>query len=213
MQRKIVFTLIWLGFILYAFMFSPPDRPEDLELIKNMSLGNWEGINPVILGEFNLMGIWPMIYGCLLFFDGKGQKIPAFPFAFASFFVGAFALLPYLALRESNPEFKGEKNWFLKLQESKILGILITIGVIICLGLAILKGDWLDFIAQWKNSRFLNVMTLDFCLLSVLFPTLLKDDFKRRNIQINSLYWLISLLPLLGPCFYLCFRPSLPNNN
>jgi hypothetical protein len=212
MIRKIVFGLIWLSFILYAFVFSPPDQPETFELIKNMSLGNWEGVNPLILAEFNLMGIWPIIYGCLLFIDGRGQKIRAFPFAIASFFVGAFALLPYLALRQPNPEFTGEKNWFLQVQDSQILGIFITISVIILLGFGIFKGNWEDFILQWQTSRFINVMTLDFCLLSVLFPTILKDDMKRRNFDNNLIYWVVSLIPLLGSSFYLCFRPSLPEN-
>ncbi len=213
MLRKIGFGLIWLGFVIYAFMFSPPDQPDTFELITNMSLGKWEGINPLILAEFNLMGIWPIIYGCLLFIDGNGQKIPAFPFAIASFFVGAFAVIPYLALRQPNPQFTGQKTWFLKVQDSKILGIVITIAVIIFLGFAILKGDWPDFIAQWQNSRFINVMTLDFCLLSVLFPTILKDDMKRRNFDNNKIYWLVSFIPLLGAATYLCFRPSLPDNN
>lgn len=213
MLRKIGFGLIWLAFVIYAFMFSPPDQPETFELIKNMSLGKGEGINPLILAEFNLMGIWPIIYGCLLFIDGNGQKIPAFPFAIASFFVGAFAVIPYLALRQQNPQFTGPKTWFLKVQDSKILGILLTIAVIIFLSFAILKGNRPDFIAQWQNSRFINVMTLDFCLLSVLFPTILKDDMKRRNFDNNIIYWLVSFIPLLGPAIYLCFRPSLPDNN
>jgi hypothetical protein len=213
MIKKIGFGLIWLCFVVYGFFFSPPDQPETFELIKKMCLGDWEGINPLILAEFNLMGIWPIIYGCLLFFDGRGQKIPAFPFVFASFFVGAFALIPYLALRQTNPEFTGEKTWFLKVQDSKILAILITITVFIFLGFAILKGNGNDFLNQWQNSRFINVMTLDFCLLSLLFPTILKDDLKRRNFDHNLVYWLISLIPLLGPSLYLCFRPSLPKNN
>jgi hypothetical protein len=211
MLRKISFGLIWLTFIIYSFIFAPPDKPETLELITNMSLGNWAGINPLILAEFNLMGIWPIIYGCLLFIDGRGQKIRAFPFAFASFFIGAFALLPYLAFRQPNPKFTGEKNWFLKIQDSKILGIFVTITVMILLGFGISQGNWSDFIYQWQNSRFINVMTTDFCLLALLFPTILKDDMKRRNFDRNLIYWLVSLIPLLGSSLYLCFRPSLNN--
>ena len=67
MLGKITFWLVWLGFIAYAFLFAPPDQPDTLELIKNLSTGNWEGINPLIISGFNLMGIWPIIYSCLLF--------------------------------------------------------------------------------------------------------------------------------------------------
>jgi hypothetical protein len=107
MSRKIGFWLLWLGVITYAFLLAPPNQPETPELIKNLSTGKWEGINPLIIALFNIMGIWPMIYGALMFIDGRQQKIPAWLFATASFGVGAFALLPYLALRQPNQEFTG----------------------------------------------------------------------------------------------------------
>ena len=97
MVRKIGFSLLWLAFIGYAFLLAPPAQPDTFELIKNLSLSNTEGINPLIIALFNLMGIWPLIYGCLLFIDGRGQKIPAWPFAIGSFALGAFVLIPYLS--------------------------------------------------------------------------------------------------------------------
>ncbi|MEM6753417.1 MAG: DUF2834 domain-containing protein, partial [Cyanobacteria bacterium P01_C01_bin.38] len=100
MMRKIIFWLIWVGFSVYAFGFAPPNQPDTFELIKNLSTGQWEGINPLIVALFNLMGVFPLIYSCMVLIDGKGQKIPAWIFTTFSFGVGAFALLPYLALRE-----------------------------------------------------------------------------------------------------------------
>jgi len=110
MMPKIGFWLLWLGFITYAFIFAPPDRVDTITLITNLSTGKLEGINPLIVALFNIMGIWPMIYSCVLFSDGRGQKIPAWVFALLSFAVGAFALLPYLALRQPNPHFYGKKK-------------------------------------------------------------------------------------------------------
>lgn len=80
MIRKIAFWLLWVGFIAYAFLLAPPNQPGTPELIKNLSTGQWEGINPLVVSLFNIMGVWPMIYSCLLFIDGT-QKIPAWPFA------------------------------------------------------------------------------------------------------------------------------------
>ncbi len=60
--------------------------------------------------------------------DGRGQKIRAWPFATGSFAVGAFALLPYLALREPNPEFVGIENLFIKIFDSRITGVLLPLG-------------------------------------------------------------------------------------
>jgi hypothetical protein len=110
MSRKIGFWLLWIAFSTYAFVFAPPDSPDTVALITNLSTGKIAGINPLIVALFNIMGVWPLIYSCVLFADGRGQKIPAWIFATLSFGVGAFALLPYLALREPNPEFSGTKN-------------------------------------------------------------------------------------------------------
>jgi hypothetical protein len=205
MMRKITFGLLWLGFISYAFFFAPPEQPDTFELIKNLSTGNWQGINPLIISLFNIMGIWPFIYSAVVFFDGRGQKIPAWPFASGSFALGAFSLLPYLALRENNQTFVGEKNLFLKILDSRILGILLTIGATVLLIFG-LQGNWGDFLQQWQSNRFIHVMSLDFVMLSLLFSTLLGDDMKRRGWQNNQLFWLFAI-PLLGALIYLCIRP------
>ncbi len=209
MLRKIFFGLLWLGFISYAFVLAPPDDPNTLELIKNLSTSNLEGINPLIISIFNLMGILPIMYASLLFIDGKGQKIKAWPFAIGSFGVGAFALLPYLALRQPNPEFTGEKDILLKIFDSRITAIFIAIGAIILFYFGLSKGDWGDFIQQWYTSKFIHVMSLDFCLLSLLFPTLIDDDLTRRGISNKTLFLVMSFIPFFGALIYLIARPPI----
>lgn len=209
MVRKIVFIAMWLGFATYAFLLAPPDQPDTLNLIKNLSTGQWEGINPIVISLFNIMGVWPMIYSCLMFIDGRGQKIPAWPFAVFSFGVGAFALLPYLALREPNPKFTGTKNTFLKLLDSRLTGVALTVGTIVLVAYGLINGDWGNFVHQWQTSRFVNVMSLDFCLLCLSFPALLGDDMARRNLQNQQLFWITALIPLFGSLIYLCVRPPL----
>ncbi|WGV28932.1 DUF2834 domain-containing protein [Halotia branconii] len=205
--------MLWLGLITYAFLLAPPDQPDTFMLIKNLSIGQWQGINPLVIALFNLMGIWPLIYSAVIFIDGRNQKIPAWPFATFSFAVGAFALLPYLALREPNKQFIGSKNALLKLLDSRITGIVLIIATLILVTFGLQKGDWGNFIQQWQTSRFIHVMSLDFCLLCLLFPTLLKDDIARRNSKNPQLLWLIGLIPLFGSLIYLCVRPPLPEVN
>jgi hypothetical protein len=213
MLRKIVFWLIWIGFVTYAFGFAPPDQPETLGLIKNLSTGTWEGINPLVVALFNIMGVFPMIYSCVVFIDGRGQKISAWLFATFSFAVGAFALLPYLALREPNPEFVGQKNTFIKILDSRITGILLTVGAIILISYGLTQGNWADFIQQWQTSRFIHVMSLDFCMLCLLFSSLVRDDMARRGMKNPLLFWLVTLVPLFGALIYLCVRSNLPEIN
>jgi hypothetical protein len=209
MVRKVLFWGIWMGLIVYAFGFAPPNQPNTFQLIQRLSTGDWDGINPLIVALFNLMGIWPLIYSCVLIADGRLQPIPAWPFVLLSFGVGAFALLPYLGLRQANPEFSGVKNRLIQVLDSRITGIILTLMAIALIGYGLLGGNWNNFITQWQTDRFIHVMSLDFCLLSFLFPTLLRDDMAKRNMSSNLLFWGVTLIPLLGPLFYLCLRSPL----
>ncbi|MBD2076785.1 DUF2834 domain-containing protein [Phormidium sp. FACHB-592] len=208
-MSRIGFWLVWIGFVTYAFFLAPPDRPDTFDLIKHLATGQIAGINPLIVALFNLMGILPMLYSCLLLIDGRMQKIPAWLFATASFAVGAFAIVPYLALREPNGTFSGKKTWWLKVLDSRWLGLALAITTLGLLFYGISQGDWTDFGEQWRSSRFTHVMSLDFCLLSVLFPALLRDDMTRRELTDDRLFWAVALLPLLGAIVYLVLRPPL----
>ena len=216
MIRKIGFALIWLGFVLYAFTLAPPAQPDTLDLIVKLSTGQWDGLNPLIVTLFNLMGIWPMIYACLVLIDGVGQKILAWPFVAVSFGVGAFAILPYFALRDRNPTFTATKSKLLSLLDSPWTGRLLTIGALGLLSYGLLNGNlsdnWSDFLYQWKTSQFIHVMSLDFCMLSIIFAPLLADDMAKRDFQNAAIFWIAVLVPLLGILLYLSVRPSLEPN-
>jgi len=213
MIKKIAFVVLWLSFVTYAFFLAPPEQPGTFELIKNLSTGVWDGVNPLVISLFNIMGVLPMIYSCLLFIDGRGQKISATPFALVSFGVGAFAILPYLFLRQPNPEFPGKKNWFIKLLDSRITGIFLLVSATILVGYGLVNGDWADFVQQWQTNRFINVMSLDFCLLCLLPGVLISDDMARRNMNNPVLFWIATLLPLFGSLIYLSVRSPIPEKS
>lgn len=209
MIKKIAFSIIWLGFISYAFLLAPPNNANTSELIEQLINFELEGINPLIVAIFNLMGVLPLIYAPLLIIDGNGQKLPAWIFTFLSFGVGAFAILPYLAFRE--PDFSQEKtNWFIKILDFRLINLLLVILFVVIFTSGIIEGDWNEFVVQWQNSRFIHVMSLDFCLLILLFPALLLDDLSRRQINHSLFFKTIIWIPLIGTFLYLCLRPSLP---
>jgi hypothetical protein len=210
MFRKIALGLLWVGFVVYAFRLAPPNQPDTLTLIQNLSTGKWNGINPLVIALFNIMGVLPLLYGCFLYSDGRMQKLPAWPFAVGSFAVGAFALLPYLVLRQPAPTFTGTKDWGLQLWDSRWLGGLVAVGAIVLLTYGLTQGDWSDFVQQWQTSRFIHVMSLDFCLLCLLPVTLLGDDMSRRGLNDRWLFWTVAIVPLLGTLAYVTFRPPLP---
>lgn len=211
MINQLILGSIWLGLTIYAVLFAPPNDPDTLNTILNLSSGKIQDINPLVVALFNLMGILPIIYTCFLLFDGRSQKLPAWVFVTGSFAFGAFALLPYLIFRQPSKVWQGEKNLLLKVLESPIIGIILTIATIGLLVWGISNGDWSDFIQQWHSSKFINVMSLDFCLLCLLFPVIVKDDLARRNIDNPTIFWLITLIPLFGTLIYLCSRSLVSN--
>jgi hypothetical protein len=157
----------------------------------------------------SLVGIWLLIYSAVLFIDGRMQVIPFWPFAILSVASGVLGLLPYLAVREPNQRFSGQKDAFLNFLDSRVFGIILSFSTIPILVYGLSFGNWGDFAYQFQNDLFIHGMSLAFCLFCLLFPTVLGDDMARRRWQNSQVFWTVSLIPLIGSLAYLCLRPSL----
>lgn len=191
MLRKIGLWLIWVGFIVYVLWFAPPLQVSLPQLL-----------NPIVISLFSMVGIWLLIYSCLIFADGRMQRIPAWGFLLASIASGTLGLIPYLALREPNEEFSGEKDFWLSLLDARSTGIVLTLSTLVLLIVAIVFGDWNTFIQSFQTDKFIHGMTLAFGLFALLFPypTLLGDDMVRRGLMRQSqFFWFVALVPLFGP--------------
>ncbi|HEY9767155.1 MAG TPA: DUF2834 domain-containing protein [Coleofasciculaceae cyanobacterium] len=211
MNKKLLLWLLWVGFIVYLLLLAPPFHWEFTKslIVKLLTL-QWNAINPVIFSLFSLIGVWILIYSSLLFFDGRMQPIPFYPFAILSLGTGVIGLIPYLALREPNTEFSGTKDLWLTLLDSRATGIVLMLFTLGLLIYALLAGDWGEFWLLFQGDRFVNGMSLAFCLFCLLFPLVLGDDMTRRGyLRDSQLFWLIALVPLLGPLIYLSWRSPL----
>ncbi|MUG94964.1 hypothetical protein F7734_22405 [Scytonema sp. UIC 10036] len=214
MNRKIALWSLWAGFIAYVLFLAPPLHLEEtLTLLKNIFTLNWSAINPVVLSIFALVGILLLIYSGVLFFDGRMQWIPFWPFALAGVGAGILGILPYLAFREPNQEFAGQKDSFLNFLDSRLFGIVLTLSTLPILGYAFVLGDWTDFWQQFRSDRFINGMSLAVCLFCLLFPTVLGDEMARRRLDNPPLFWTVAFVPLIGSLAYLCLRPPILENN
>lgn len=212
MDRRSILWLIWIGFIGYVLFLSPPLQPDTLKPLQTLLSGSLPSINPVILSLFSMIGIWILIYSCLIFPDGKMQRLPAWMFILASAGTGVLALIPYLALREPNPQFSGAKDGWLQIWDSSLTGLILAFSTLVLLALALFLGDWPAFWQEFSTNRFVHAMTLAFVLFALLFPypTLLSDDMARRGLTSDSDFfrW-VAFIPLFGPLLYLCLRPPL----
>ena len=90
------------------------------------------------------------------------------------------------------------------------MAIISSIAIIVLLVWGLTQGNWSDFLDRWQTSQFIHVMSIDFCLLCLLFPAILKDDMKRRGVEVDKWFWLTVSVPLLGSLIYWCLRPQLP---
>lgn len=209
-RRQLALWSLWAGFITYILFLAPPFHlDETLTLLKNIFTLQWAVINPIILCLFCLVGIWLLIYSALLFIDGRMQRIAFWPFALASLGSGVIGLLPYLALREPNQQFSGLKDAFLDLLDSRIYGILLTFSTLVLFIYGFVFGDWGDYVQQFQSDRFINGMSLAFCLFYVLFPTVVGDDMARRRFPNADVFLAVIFVPLFGSLAYLCLRPTL----
>ncbi len=67
MILKFILWLVWVGFIAYTLLLAPLDQPGTLTLIEKLVRLQLAGINPYVVTLFSLMGVWPIVYACLMF--------------------------------------------------------------------------------------------------------------------------------------------------
>lgn len=213
MTLKFVLLIVWALFVGYTLKLAPLEQPGTLTLMEKMIKLDLEGVNPYAFTLFSLMGVWPLVYACFMFIDERMQKVPAWPSFLASNGSGAIGMMPYLLLRESPPEFSGKKDFWIKIFDSRLTGIALLLSTIGLVGYAVVYGNLPAFIEQLQTSRFLYLMSLDFTLLYLVFPTLLGDDMVRRGLNDSRIFWAVAIAPLIGPLIYLCLRPPLPEQS
>ncbi|HEY9672182.1 MAG TPA: DUF2834 domain-containing protein [Waterburya sp.] len=211
MVRKIILFLIWVGFVAYTLRLAPLDQPDTWPLVKKLLTFQWGEVNAILVAIFWLMGVWPMIYACLMFADGRMQNFRAWPYFLGSNFTGVMCLLPYLILRKPNQEFFGKKDKWLRILDQRSTGVFLLLSTIVLVSYAIVAGDWENYVQQFQTIHFVHLISLDFCCMGLIFPltSLFDDDMARRGVQDSRIFWSVALVPLFGPLVYLCLRPSL----
>jgi len=165
--------LIWLAFGLYA-AFGAPEAPNTGRLV--LDLFRFRGPDPLITAAFQLMGIWPMLYARVLLRGVGEQRISPWPFVLASFAVGAFALLPALALRRYGAPTTDDPRWLRRFTESALVGGALSGAAFLLLGWGLWAGDLEVALHWWRTHGFIHTFGLDFAILTAGYPALVLSE-------------------------------------
>lgn len=218
---------LWLGLLGYCLFLAPNQTPfRDSILVKlllNLSPPDPSfPINPVIFSLWNLMGVYPLIFSCLLVPAGRSDnKVPAWPFCFLSFFFGAFALLPYFALwqpQDPQPQLPPRKEeldgWnrvVMKGAETPFLpaGLVAAAAYLVYSAVTASPEAWLGYLQFFDESRLIHATSIDFATLTALAPFWMYNDAAARNWEPrDKVLPFLSVLPVVGPALYLLLRPK-----
>jgi hypothetical protein len=217
--------LLWGGLAAYAFLLSPNQTPLRDQYFLEKVIGLTSDAVPLNAVFYNLvfiMGIWPLIYTALLVPAAKSRNgVPAWPFYTLSYAVGAFGLLPFMALWQplekapklppKKEDLEGIGNLLGRGMESPILPWALLGGSLFCIGSAATAGGaaWQEYFRLFQESRLVHVTTVDFLTLTTLAPFWMDNDAQLRNWEgRDKLLPILSVIPVVGPALYLCLRPK-----
>jgi hypothetical protein len=229
--------ILWCCLLTYIFKLSPNQTPTLDSFVVLKLVGQKADdpyvVNPVFEAVFNIMGVYPAIFGALLVPGGRsgrrsegplGAALPAWPFVAAAFGLGAYALIPYMALwappsPEEAPELppppeetKGWSRLFLRGAETPVVPALLLAAASYWIFRAASSpaSAWLEYVRQFDASRLVHATTVDFALCTALVPFWLSLDAEGRRWKGagSGLATLLGFVPVVGPCVYLLLRPK-----
>ncbi len=191
-MHRMLYLLVFGALLGEALVLSPPQRPDQNAWVLRLLTGQWSGEEPSVVALFQLMGVWPLAMAALLAPRLRRRPVPLWPFALGSMALGAFVLLPGLALGgEPGPEARWQ-GWLRHRALLSVLG-LATVSLV---GWAVVAGDAAAFRAAWRSEQFVHVMSHDFVALWITSLIAAHEQQERR-------WWwcAVPLLGLLASCF------------
>lgn len=204
---KPTLLILWLSLLCYA-IFLAPKAPDEIEFAIALFTFQNASANIVLFAILCLMMLWPFILAPLLLYTNRYRLRP-WPFWFASFFLGYFAMAPYVFLRgrrseKTLPERPRFWQWWRNRMLSKIYGVITAGMALALLALAVLYRDLESFMILFNHYGIVHVMTLDFLALHLLAVVLILQDQTGDNFYTLKRHYqiLICLLPAFGPALY-----------
>jgi len=177
--------VLWLVFVVYAARFAPPeDAALTRALVRGAFTGHYGATDPAIAAVFSALGVIPVLVSSFLLRDGATRKLPAWPFVVASFAVGAFAILPYLAFRRlGGPRAAPRSAGIVRRVLSHIVARLgIAVSLVALTAWALGAGSLRVYGAAFRGAALVHVMTLDAGVCTALLFVLVEEARARPDL-------------------------------
>lgn len=183
---------IWCAFVAYAAWLAPPNDPV---LIGRLLRGDVARVDPSIVAVFDILGVVPVLASGFVLRDGEGRKLPAWPFALGMFILGAFSLLPWLALRRLGgpAEHSRAPGRVRRWLASRVAAWGIVVALVGLTSWGLVAGSAAAYLAAFRTASLVHVMTIDLVVCACLLVVLAREGHGRES-PLAALRW----LPVLG---------------
>lgn len=198
-------VVLWVAFAAYAFAFAPPDDPALTKaLVRGTFTGDFGAVDPSIAAVFSMLGVVPVLASGFVLADGARRRLVAWPFALGMFVVGAFALLPWLALRglggpRAEPRAPGAVRRLLGRRAFRA-GIVLALAGLTGWGLA--RGSAAAYASAFRSTSMVNVMTVDLVLCTLLLYVLVAEARRRDAVVETPITRAVRAVPLFGAAIW-----------
>jgi hypothetical protein len=181
-------------------------------------------VHPALEGLFNIVIAWGALFVGFLH-DGKGQRLPMFPFMVGTAFLTNVFYLPYLGLRSSSPAgaataAESEPAKALEIAESKWWPLAMTGVFLASLAWGAFArgaeyGDVSTRVAALvematHSDRLAHSFAVDGSVFWLFQGWLVPDDMRRRSFSDQTAELVARAVPFFGLVYYLLVRPPLP---
>lgn len=171
---RVAAALAWLALVVETAFFAPPSPENTWAMVKALFV--FDGPDPLVTAAFQMMGVWPLLYARILLRGVHSQRPTPWIFVVASFAVGAFALLPAIALRRFGAPAEADPGWLRAFTEKSWVGQLLAGAAFVLLGWGVFAGDVDVALDLWRTNGFVHTFGLDFLTVSLAYPAVVAAE-------------------------------------
>ncbi|MFC4737747.1 hypothetical protein ACFO4L_14290 [Bacillus daqingensis] len=193
MKRYIILFLLLTA---YAVFVAPGAQNADDPFLSAIIDGRIQDLNPLTVAVFTMLGIYPLLFLFLLL-PKDTRRVPAWLFALFSFGLGAFTILPYMAVRGRKTRETPRGPRFLQHALTHPAAYLLAGIAGAAVLLSALGGSVSGYIEDFQQSHLVSVMSIDF-----LVVVWLAYDILKREWGVERYAWL-AFIPAVGPALLL----------